>query len=58
MLHPELERFAAAEKICKAQYPRCGCPTGPFKTDTGQTATDAAKIAVECRAGACTTYVP
>ena len=58
MLHPELERFAAAEKICKAQYPGCGCPTGPTTTDTGQTATDVSKIAVECRAGTCTTFVP
>ena len=58
MLHPETERFAVVERVCQSQYPRCGCPSGPTTTDTGQTATDDSMIKVQCREGLCTTYVP
>lgn len=58
ILHPELEHFQAVEAVCQAQYPACGCPSGPTRTDTGQMASDEAAIKVECRAGICTSYVP
>jgi hypothetical protein len=58
VLHPELERFDPAERICKSQYPACGCPAGPVTTDTGQTATDVSTIKVQCRNNVCTSYVP
>jgi hypothetical protein len=58
VLHPELERFDPAERICKSQYPACGCPAGPVTTDTGQTATDVSTIKVQCRNNVCTTFVP
>ena len=58
ILHPEEPCFNAAESICRSQYPGCGCPSGPIKTDTGQTAADPSQIKVQCRSGVCTTYVP
>jgi hypothetical protein len=58
MLHPELERLASSEQLCKSQYPACDCAGGTITTDTGQTATDGSQVKVQCRSGLCTTYVP
>jgi hypothetical protein len=56
--HSERDRFDAAERICEMQYPGCGCPQGPTTTDTAQMTSDESMIAVACRSGVCTTFVP
>jgi hypothetical protein len=58
MLHPEFERLTPSEQVCKSQYPACDCAGGNITTDTGQTATVASQIKVQCRANVCTSYVP
>ena len=52
----EADAFNAAEKICDAQYPGCGClGMGPVAQD-GKLGT-VQTISVACQAGQCMTYV-
>jgi hypothetical protein len=59
--HSERTRFDASEPACSASYPRCGCPTGPTRTDSNETATDTATIHAGCITSGptkqCRTYV-
>jgi hypothetical protein len=50
--------FDQAEALCDAMYPGCGCAQGPTKADDGKEATDISMIKVDCKAGACSTYIP
>lgn len=50
--------FDDAERICRSQYPACGCPARPPVAEDGQSANDPSRIAVSCRGGQCTSYVP
>jgi hypothetical protein len=52
----EVPRFEAAEKLCRSQYPRCGCPTLPTVAEDGRSEIQGS-ILVRCDAGACMTYV-
>lgn len=52
----EVPRFEAAEKICRSQFPRCGCPTLPTVAEDDRSETQGV-IQVRCSAGACMTYV-
>ena len=54
----EVVRFDRDEKICDAQYPKCGCPTSPPIAEDGKTSTGGNDIKVDCRASACTTFIP
>jgi hypothetical protein len=58
IFHTAVPTFDAAEAACIATYGACFCPTQATTTDTGQTASDESVIAVQCRSGVCTTYVP
>jgi len=55
------ERFDTLEPGCRMSYPGCGCPVGPTRTSTGETAFDIAAIKVACVTGGpikeCRTYV-
>jgi hypothetical protein len=57
----ERTKFDASESTCAASYPGCGCPQGPTRTDSGETAFDSMTIRVGCIASgptkACRTYV-
>lgn len=55
----EKARFDADEKVCRAQYPRCGCPTLPTVADDGKSSQrgDGSDIGVGCSAGACATFI-
>ena len=53
----EQARFAAAEQICRGQFPLCGCPAGPTEAEDGRTTTDTMRIAAECTNGFCMTFV-
>ena len=59
--HAERMRFDTLEPMCAASYPGCGCPPGPTRTDSGETALDASTILVACVSGGparrCRTYV-
>ena len=50
--------FEAAEAICAPMYPACGCPARPPVADDGSVGNFSTMIAVDCRAGLCTSYVP
>jgi len=50
-------RFDAAEKICAATFPGCGCPSMPATTDDGSSLIPPAQPAATCSAGVCRTYV-
>ncbi|MBK6533738.1 MAG: hypothetical protein IPF99_30375 [Deltaproteobacteria bacterium] len=50
--------FEAAEAICAPMYPACGCPARPPVADDGNVGNFSTMIAVDCRAGLCTSYVP
>lgn len=56
----EKARFDAAEKICRGQYPGCGCAAAPTIAEDGKSSADfdGSDIQVDCRAGACTTFIP
>jgi hypothetical protein len=54
----EVERFEVAAQACSGQYPDCDCPTQPIATDSGDEAQNPADVAIECRDGVCTTFVP
>jgi hypothetical protein len=54
----ERAAFDAAEAVCRPMFPGCGCPARPPVADDGNTGTFSDTIAVECRAGVCTSYVP
>ncbi|HTN26585.1 MAG TPA: hypothetical protein VL180_02265 [Burkholderiales bacterium] len=49
--------FTAAENKCEMAYPGCGCAEGPTTAEDSRNET-MGTIQVECRAGACTTFVP
>ncbi|MSP60993.1 MAG: hypothetical protein EXR72_11740 [Myxococcales bacterium] len=53
----EKGRFEAAEKICEAQYPGCGCASQPTVADDGKSESQGHPIAVSCVAGKCRTSV-
>ncbi len=59
--HAERTRFDTLEPLCAASYPGCGCPQGPTRTDSGETALDASTILVACVSAGptrrCQTYV-
>jgi hypothetical protein len=59
--HADHTRFDASEPACAASYPRCGCPTGPTRTDSNETAPDPATIHAGCITSGptkqCRTYV-
>jgi hypothetical protein len=61
MNRTERTKFDTAEPACSASYPRCGCPQGPTRTDSGETAFDTSTIHVGCIASGatkqCRTYV-
>jgi hypothetical protein len=50
--------FQSAEAICAPMYPACGCPARPPVADDGNVGTFSTMIAVDCRSGLCTSYVP
>jgi hypothetical protein len=58
LFHTAVPTFDAAEAACVGTYGPCFCPPQATTTDTGQTASDESLIAVQCRSGLCTTYVP
>lgn len=51
------DAFTAAERICSAMYPGCGCPARPPVADDGMTALPPAMIVAACRSGLCTSFV-
>jgi hypothetical protein len=53
----ERDTFTAAERICSAMYPGCGCPALPPVADDGMTALPPAMIVAACRSGLCTSFV-
>lgn len=57
----ESAEFDADEPLCRATYPRCGCPARPTVTDSGETADDTSAIQVACidtgPTNTCLTYV-
>jgi hypothetical protein len=54
----EVDRFDAAEEICDAQYPACGCPAGPTTAEDGNTGFGPDDFEIECTDGTCKSYVP
>jgi hypothetical protein len=50
--------FDQAEALCDAMYPGCGCAQGPTKAEDGKETTDNNVIKVDCKAGACSSYIP
>lgn len=52
------DAFTAAERICSAMYPGCGCPARPPVADDGMIAVPPAMIVAACRSGLCTSFVP
>jgi len=58
IFHTAVATFDAAEAACVATYGVCDCAARPTMTDTDQTTSDESVIAVQCRSGVCTTYVP
>jgi len=58
IFHTEVAAFDSAEALCVSTYGVCDCAAGLTTTDTGQTTSDESAIAVQCRSGLCTTYVP
>jgi hypothetical protein len=58
IFHTAVASFDAAEQTCAASYPACECAAQATTTDTGQATSDESTIAVQCRSGLCTTYVP
>jgi hypothetical protein len=54
--HTELDAFNEAEAVCDAQYPGCGCPSGPTLAEDGCYEDDGA-IEVTCDAGTCRSFV-
>ena len=53
-----LETFNASELNCRAEFPACGCPVGPFSTDSGTSAFSEEIVEAMCRDGVCYTFVP
>jgi hypothetical protein len=57
----ERGRFDMLEPLCRASYPVCGCPSGPTRTDSGETAADTTTVRLACVASGpqrtCRTYV-
>lgn len=51
------DAFAAAERVCSAMFPGCGCPARPPVADDGMTAVSPATIVAACRSGLCTSFV-
>ena len=49
--------FAAAEKTCEAQYPKCKCMALPTKADDGKTAVTIDEFGATCEAGTCKSLV-
>jgi hypothetical protein len=54
----EVANFDAAELICDAQYPACGCPAGPTIAEDGNPILDPNDIFVSCANNGCMTSVP
>ena len=55
----EHDRFTTAEATCRGQYPGCGCAAMPPVAEDGKSSMNGGPdIAVDCRAGACATYIP
>lgn len=54
----ELARFDRDEQICDGQYPKCECPTAPPIAEDGKMSMGGNDIKVDCRASACTTFIP
>jgi hypothetical protein len=57
----ERGRFDMLEPPCRSSYPKCGCPAGPTRTDSGETAANPSTIRLACVASGpqrtCRTYV-
>jgi hypothetical protein len=53
----EQARFDAAEKICRQQYPGCGCAAMPTTAEDGRTSMREGDIGVECAATGCRTFI-
>lgn len=51
----EKTRFDAAEKTCRMQFPICGCPAGPQKTEDGQVYDGTKPVVSVCTAKGCMT---
>lgn len=51
----EKARFDADEKLCRSEYPPCGCPAAPTKTEDGQTWDGVKTIISVCTASGCQT---
>jgi hypothetical protein len=49
----ERARFDAAEAICDAQYPLCGCASSDIELDDGVVVRTASLAVVECASGNC-----
>jgi len=49
--------FDAAEKVCEAQYPACGCVGGPITADDGGKTYNQALVGVACKDHVCSTFV-
>src|SRR5579883_3319217 len=50
-------RFHADEAICEGMYPGCGCAEAPTLAEDGKTSITGTDIAVDCKMGACQTYI-
>lgn len=51
--------FLAAESLCEAQYPGCGCAAmAPLAEDGYSALAGGSDIAAHCVAGACASYIP
>lgn len=50
--------FAAAEAVCRLQYPECDCAPKPTVADDGNSSPDTDAIAVTCLEGQCRSVVP
>jgi hypothetical protein len=53
-----LDMFDANERNCRAEFPDCDCPVGPFSTDSGTSAFSEHIVEAMCREGGCYTFVP
>ena len=53
----ERDAFTAAERVCSAMFPGCGCPARPPVADDGMIAVPPASIVAACRSGLCTSFV-
>ncbi len=53
----ERARFDRDEALCRSMYPGCDCAARPTLAEDGNQALSPTDISVDCRVGACTTFV-